>query len=169
MLSNIKFKNVVFDFQQKRLPVYKDKIFLEKLIVARYMVSLWSHSAKADEGDLKKIEKSMLNDMLNYLFEEDNLFHKYKKYKKNIRTFLKPIFYSPIPLPKIYKFIQKRKDLANLFYEDACSFVAADARVSKSEKKFLDKLSKELNLYTMDKKILDHKYSINHSQWLKAI
>lgn len=169
MLANIIVKNIVFGFHHDKLSAYKDKEYLDKMIIARYLISLWSHSARVDGGDLKYIKKSMLNDMLNYLFEEDNLFYKYAKSKEKIIDVLRPIFYSPIPLPKIYKFIKKRHYLAELFYEDACSFIAADAKISKSKKRFLDELAKKLNLYEMDKKILDHKYCINHSQWLEAI
>lgn len=133
--------------------------FDHKLEKARYLVSLWSHSTMAD-GIIKPIEKKILIDLLDDLFDEGNLFNSYKDMREEISYSLLHFFYCPFPLEDIYSYINKNKYLANTFYEDACNIIVADVEVTDDEKKFLNQLSEKIKLYKVEKKIINEKYQI---------
>lgn len=137
----------------------QNKYLENKIETAKYLVSLWAHAARVS-GAIWIKEQLLLEDMLQELFEEENIFHYYRERKGDIIDLIKDYFYHPIDIPSIIKYLSKNPEFAPMFYDNTCNVVVADGKVTRAEKKFLDYLMKHLHISETEKRIIHKKYLI---------
>ncbi|MEM7179888.1 MAG: TerB family tellurite resistance protein [Spirochaetota bacterium] len=141
--------------------IHTSKTLKYNLNLAKHLVSLWYYALMSD-GKIGNLELEMRDEMLEELFEEGRIFYHHQEGKNLIINELMEYFHSPLPMPQVVAFIQENRQYANLFYEDACSMVIADMLVKKSEKKFLEKLAADLEIFPLERDIIHRKYLIHN-------
>jgi hypothetical protein len=142
----------------------------ELKVIGEYLealVSIWAHASKVDGKiqveEVKLIEKfsdTIAEDLIKKDVREKEILKvnvTFDKIKANeIKKRIKSIFDNPLPFTSIRDYAIDN-GLEVVFYKQAILILAADGKLTKQEKVFIDSLSKELNISSIDKTLIDSK------------
>jgi len=119
---------------------------LARMNYVQMVVSLWSHTCMID-GELAQAEEMSVGQLINYFFgENDALFPIDQIDIDPVFSDITETFLAPIPLNEVLCYGSELAEVANSFYEQACSIVASDDKLHDKERAFLDNLAEELQI-----------------------